>query len=256
MATNECEMLVNIYLEWLRQNISVAEIGEVCEITTPFLDRHNDHIQIYVKEEDGQYVLSDDSYIIADLQMSGLEFDTDKRKHTLSTILAGFGVTQVGSELQVKAQRNNLPQRKHNLIQAMLAVNDMFVTARPYVFSFFREDVEQYLRAHQVRFVMMVSFPGRSGFIHNFDFAIPSSDKRPERLVRAINNPTRDAVSSLIFSWNDTRESRSTDDAEAYAMLNDQDRSVSGDALSALEAYRIIPVLWSRREQYVERLAA
>jgi hypothetical protein len=255
MVDNECERLVNEYLEWLRRNISVTQMGEVCEITTPFLDRHNDHLQIYVRQENGQYVLSDDGYILADLEMSGMEFDTERRRHILSTILRSFGVIREGDELQVRAQGQDLARRKHNLIQAMLAINDMFVMSRPHVLSFFREDVEQYLRMNKVRFVSMVSLIGRSSFIHNFDFAIPPSEERPERLVRAINVPSRDHISALIFAWSDTREVRSPD-TEAYAMLNDEDRSVSADALHALEAYQVVPVLWSRRERYIERLAA
>ena len=254
MVDNECVKLVDEYIEWLRNNMSIVELEDACEITTPFLDRHNDHLQIYVQEIDGQYLLSDDGYIINDLMMSGLDLGTDNRQNILKTILAGFGVNQVDDVLQIKAQSRTLAQRKHNLIQAMLAVNDMFVTARPYVFSMFREDVEQYLRAHQVRFISSVSFIGRSGFTHTFDFAIPPSQDRPERLVKAINNPSKDNVSSLIFSWNDTREVRE-DDAIVYAMLNDQDRSVSLDALSALDEYKIHPIQWSNKEQYVEELA-
>jgi len=254
MASNECGKLVDEYLEWLRHNIKVREIDDVCEITTPFMDRHNDHLQIYMRKEDGQYVLSDDGYILTDLEMSGLDIGTENRQSILSTTIAGFGVNKVGEELQVKAQYHNLPQRKHNLIQAMLAVNDMFVMARPYTFSFFREDVEQYLHIHDVRFIAMVSFLGKSGFTHNFDFAIPPSEKRPERLIKAINNPTRETISSLIFSWNDTREVRS-EGAVAYAILNDFDKSIPVDASSALEAYRIFPMLWSNKEQYAEELA-
>ncbi len=254
MSANICQMLVDEYINWLRQNISFVEINGICEITTPFLDRHNDQIQIYIKEEDGHYIISDDGYIITDLEMSGLEFNTEKRNKILNTILAGFGVSKVNYELQVKAQKHNFAQRKHNLIQAMLAINDMFMTTRSLVLSFFREDVEQYLRIHQVRFINMVSFTGRSGFIHNFDFAIPPSDIRPERLIRAINNPSRDNISSLIFAWGDTREVRSAD-AEAIAMLNDQEKTISSDAFNALEAYNIFPLLWSRRDQHIDMLA-
>ena len=40
------KQLIDEYVRWLRQGISVARIGDAYEITTPFLDRHNDHIQI------------------------------------------------------------------------------------------------------------------------------------------------------------------------------------------------------------------
>lgn len=250
----ECEQLVNEYVSWLRQNIAIASIGDVCEVTTPFLDRHNDYLQIYVFKENGDYILSDDGYVLSDLRMSGVEINTQSRQEVLDTILNGLGIFRNGDELRTRAKSNNLSERKHSLIQAMLSVNDMFMVARTRVFSFFKEDVEKFLNLHNIRFISNVSFRGKSGYTHNFDFAIPPSAQKPERILRAINNPTRDSISSMIFSWNDTRESRSQN-AEAFAILNDAERTISGDSLSALESYKIIPISWSRREQYIRELA-
>lgn len=250
----DCEQLVNEYVSWLRQNITVARIGEVCEITTPFLDRHNDYLQIYVSEKDGQYTLSDDGYILADLQMSGVEINTEGRQQMLDTILAGFGISNTDNELRVIAQRHDLGEKKHNLTQAMLAVNDMFMVARARVSSFFREDVEKYLNLHQIRFIQAVSFRGKSGYTHTFDFAIPPSPNRPERILKAINSPSKDNISAMIFSWNDTRQARPST-TEAYAVLNDTERTVSADALSALKSYQITPMIWSSRQNYIESLA-
>ncbi len=252
---NECEQLVNSYLEWLRQNINTATLGDACEITTPFLDRHNDYLQIYVVQENGHYILSDDSYTLSDLRMSGVEIKTESRQQMLDTILAGLGVSRVDDELRVIAQPSNLGEKKHNLIQAMLAVNDMFMVARPHVFSFFREDVEQFLRTHHVRFVSNINFHGQSGYTHSFDFIIPRSSQKPERVLKAINNPNKETIFSLIFAWNDTRISRPTN-SEAIAVLNDIDRTIPGDTLNALESYKITPLSWSQRTQYTEALAS
>jgi hypothetical protein len=41
----------------------------------------------------------------------------------------------------VHASPDNFPSRKHSLVQAMLAVNDMFYLAVPMVTSLFYEDV-------------------------------------------------------------------------------------------------------------------
>lgn len=38
---------VTFYLAWLKSQISYRQTGPYTEITTPFLDRHNDQIQIY-----------------------------------------------------------------------------------------------------------------------------------------------------------------------------------------------------------------
>jgi len=251
---SECDAIIREYLAWLKTGLSVAEIGDgVCEITTPFLDRHNDHLQIYLLQENGNYVLTDDGYILSNLEMSGMDLSSPKRQRILKTILQGFGVSVVEGALRVEAQRSNLPRRKHNLIQAMLAVNDMFVMAQAQVLSLFREDVEQFLHTNEIRFTAMIKLAGRSGFDHNFDFVIPSSSQAPERLLRAINRPGRDTVSSYIFAWSDTREVRA-EDTQAYAILNDEERKPSGDLLQALRAYQIQPILWGQRERHVDVL--
>jgi len=250
----DCKDLVNAYIEWLRQKISIEEIKGICEITTPFLDRHNDHLQIYVKKSDGGLLLTDDGYTISDLRLSGCEFTTEKRKQILNSILNGFGVQLMGDELVVEAKPDNFPQKKHNLIQAILSINDLFVMAAPMVASIFREDVERYLRLNEIRFTPSVNFTGRSGFIHFFDFVIPASKAKPERILRAVNRPNRQNVTSLIFSWTDTKEVRAPD-STAYGVLNDTEQSINPDLISALKQYGISALPWSRRDEYVQELA-
>ena len=201
MAKNSCKDLVEAYVEWLRSKMSFREIEGVCEITTPFVDRHNDHLQIYVKKEpSGGLTLTDDGYTIKDLCLSGCELNTEKRDEVLKSLLNGFGVKLQGDELIVHATGNNFPQRKHNLLQAIISINDLFVLAAPTVASFFQEDVERYLRASEIRFTPSVKFTGKSGFDHHFEFVIPASKQKPERVLSAINRPDRQKVTFLIFA--------------------------------------------------------
>ena len=182
MSFNECQNLVEKYGEWLKQKFTVQDIGDICEIVTPFVDRHNDFLQIYVKRVDNSLILTDDGYTISDLKLSGFEITTDKRKRMLNAILNGFGVHLDGDQITIKASVDNFPQKKHNLIQAMLTINDMFVMAKPVVASIFKEDVENYLRLNQIRYTPAVKFTGKSGFDQSFDFVIPASQKQPERI--------------------------------------------------------------------------
>ena len=69
----ECQKLIDAYLGWLRKGLEVEAVGAACELTTPFLDRHNDHLQIYAVQRNGTIVLSDDGYILSDLRTSGLD---------------------------------------------------------------------------------------------------------------------------------------------------------------------------------------
>lgn len=255
MSFNKCQDLVDAYVEWLKQKVSVKDIDGVCEITTPFLDRHNDHLQIYVKKAGDGLILTDDGYTIRDLEMSGFDIGTKKRRRLLHSILNGFGVHLQDEEIIVEARTEDFPQKKHNIIQAMLAVNDLFVMAKSMVASVFREDVETYLRAHQIRFTPSVKFAGKSGFDQSFDFVIPASQKRPERIIRAINQPTRQSISMLIFVWADTKSARPME-STAYGVLNDTEQEVKPEITSALRQYGMKPLLWSEREEYVEELAA
>ena len=92
MNRQECEQLIAAYVDWLRKGLSVEKLDEACELTTPFLDRHNDHMQIYVRRDNGDYVLTDDGYILSDLKSCGCELDSTKRKELLVQALNGFGV--------------------------------------------------------------------------------------------------------------------------------------------------------------------
>ncbi len=252
--TVECRSLVDTYLTWLRERFTVEDVEGACEITTPFLDRHNDRLQIYVVRKDHGLRLTDDGYIISDLEACGCAIDTPNRQGILRAVLNGFGVREEHGELCVDASLSNFAQKKHALVQAMLAVNDMFVAAKHRVTTLFFEDVGRFLDDHEVRYAPSVEFTGKSGFIHKFDFLIPKSRKLPERLVRAINNPARDTMTSLLFSWTDTKEVRSPD-SRCYGMLNDTERTVSEDLLSALQEYDVKAILWSQREEYVSELA-
>ena len=254
MNRQECEQLVEAYVGWLRKGLSVEKLEEACELTTPFLDRHNDHLQIYAIKHNGKIVLSDDGYILSDLRTSGLDLNTPKRKAVLESVLNGFGVKTDGRQLLVEASQRNLGQRLHALVQAMLAVNDMFVMAQSRVATFFWEDVRAFLDEHDVRYSPRVKISGRTGFDHAIDFLIPKSRKRPERIVQAINAPNKNTIGSYLFALGDTREARG-EGSEAYAFLNDQEREVGGDVIEALDVYEVKSALWSHREEYVQKLS-
>ena len=252
---NDIQELLDRYNAWLKNNTNLREIGEWVEITTPHIDRHNDQLQIYARRENGHFVLTDDGYTIHDLANSGCNLETPKRQELLKMTLNGFGVKVNDNKLQITTTADNFPLRKHSLIQAMLAVNDLFYLAEPVVKSLFYEDVVTWLDEAEIRYTPKVKFTGTSGYDHLFDFVIPKSRRAPERILRAINRPSRATAETLIHAWSDTREVRSPE-SEAYAILNDREQSVAAEVPEALQAYSIMPVYWSDREGVRQRLLA
>lgn len=254
MNRQECEKLIDDYLNWLRTGLSVEKLDRACELTTPFLDRHNDHLQIYAVKDNGKIELSDDGYILSDLRTGGLDLKTPKRRAVLDATLGGFGVKTDGKRIFVEASSRNIGQRLHSLLQAMLAVNDMYVMGQARVATFFWEDVREFLDQNDVRYSPRVKIPGRTGYDHAVDFLIPKSKRRPERIVQAINSPSKNTIASYLFVLEDTRDVRESD-TEAYAFLNDQHGEVGGDVIEALNAYTVKPVHWSKRNDFVKALA-
>jgi uncharacterized protein DUF1829/uncharacterized protein DUF1828 len=253
---DEIRVLLDDYTTWLRDKSALRELGsDTVEITTPFADRNGDLLQIYAHREEDGFVLSDAGETIGDLRFSGCDLDTPRRRSLLSTTINGFGVRVDNEALAVNASPENFALRKHNLVQAMLAVNDLFHLSARSVASLFHEDVVRWLQASEVRFTPNVRFVGKTGFDQHFDFAIPASRTKPERLVNAIAYPKKENILATIWKWEDTKETRSPG-SRCLAILNDSEKPIRQELMSALRNYSVTPVRWSEKDQAVPELAA
>ena len=251
----EIDNLIKNYYAWLKDNTVCQELGNYIEITAPFLDRHNDHLQIYLKKKENGFLLTDGGETIDGLIQEGCKIDTPRRKALLEVTLNGYGVQKTDNQLQVDADFDNFSFRKHSLVQAMLSVNDMFYLAGPYITSLFLEDVQNWLNASSIRYIERISFTGRSGYIRNFDFVIPKSKRASERIIKAINNPKKNSVDSVLLDWDDTKNTR-PENSKAYAFLNDKEVDIGSAIRTALESYGIKPVPWKQNKHIKEELAA
>ena len=247
------ENLVEQYFSWLKSKTAWREVNGWTEITTPYLDRHNDYIQIYLRQNGDEWELTDDGETLTDLIQSGCELDTPRRKALLQTTLNGFGMHLANGAITVKSKQDSFALRKHNLIQAILAVNDLFYLARATVESFFFEDVALWMDEADIRYTQRVKFSGRTGYDHLFDFVIPKSKIEPERILRVLNNPVKDQANAVILSWVDTKEARPSNSI-AYAVLNDKEKTISDGVIEALSNYDITPMPWSQRTDFRARL--
>lgn len=131
-SDNDIQNMIREYTDWLISGFSAVKIDEFYELTTPYLDRYNDHIQIYVRQnKDGTYFLTDDGAIIGNLKSSGVSFSRSKKRRNMLLHIAGnFGVTVNGDCLEIQAAKSDYPQKAHMLIQAILTVDDMFMLNR------------------------------------------------------------------------------------------------------------------------------
>jgi hypothetical protein len=77
-----------------------------------------------VQKNADNYTISDDGYTLADLRQSGINVEAEQSKLAFTAILQSFGVTRSGNKLHIEASQDDLPRSQHNLVQAMLALND------------------------------------------------------------------------------------------------------------------------------------
>ena len=250
---------IDIYLKWLKDNTKTkclkTNFGQFTEITTPFLDRHNDYIQLYVqKTGNDNLLLTDGGYTLNDLAMCGCDIlSSQKRKNILMTLLNGFGIKLDKENLCVSANYLDFAHKKHSLLQAVLSVNDLFFLSHSQVVNVFTEDVQTFLDSKDVRYIPDAQFIGASGFIHAFPYTIPSTRNSPERFIRVINSATQEKISSTLFTWDDVRKSRKPG-AKLYVFMNDREKDVRQSLKNALTNYNVSPIIWSEREKFITEL--
>lgn len=248
----EVEILLDSYYRWLKDSTRINEENGAITLTTPHLDRHNDCLEISVTRAENGYVLSDDGYILSDLEACGCPINSARRVAILQETLNGFGVQLDNGELMVSASSDEFPMKKHSLLQAMLAVNDIFYLATPRTRSLFHHDVKRWLGKQQVRIVPDSHFKGRSGYTHKLDFVVPSFGRAPERMLKTINKPDKQATLNFIGVWQDLRPQRKS--AKPYALLNDANEGECQRAMEALGEFGVAAIPWSERNRFLKDL--
>ena len=247
-----------IYINWLNENIEQYKISDtVYRLTLPFLDRNNDCIELFIKLlDDERYYITDDSETINELKLSQFDiFTGTRRREIFDSILAAHGVSfSKNDELYITCSRDSLAQSKHMLSQCIIKVSDMFYLSRKNVKSIFIEDVQNFLDINNIRYIENVSFSGKSKLMSNYDFGIGKSNVAPERIIKVINNFDTTKAKNIIFSWTDTVEERKNK-SQLYTFIQDFEKPISKEALSALKEYSIVPVLWSKRNDYILELS-
>lgn len=246
--------LIDSYISWLKQKINYKEIDGYYEITTPFVNHSNDYIQFYLKcDQKDRIYITDDGETLSNLELAGVDIHQPSRKKELEIILNGFGVQLEGNVLHTTAIPATFPMKKHNFIQAIMAIDDLHILASTKVESFFLEDITNFLTQNNVRFSRNIILQGKSTFQHKFDFLIPASDKERERIIKAVSNPKKQNIITYLFAFEDTKKARNN---EGIMILNDLEKDVSPDILQAISEYDIYPFLWKNREELKEKLIA
>src|SRR4051812_19092854 len=122
----ETKGLIEIYIDWLRERSSERELeGGWKELSLPLMDRHNDFLQVYARQESNGIRITDDGATIRDLKQVGCDLKSRTRRRMLAEkILKGFGLSPeiLDSGVIVSTAVNgDFPWKLHGVLQSMLA---------------------------------------------------------------------------------------------------------------------------------------
>lgn len=242
---------MNDYYAFLKEKtlVTASTSSDWVEISTPFVGLFNDTVDIYAKKEGNKIILSDDGNTLRDLELSGLEISrSPKRKEILDRILINYGVRISNDELTTEATERDFPQKKLNLISAISETADMYYLVRHTVASVFREDVKAYLDEQELIYTPYFISKGSTGLEFTFDFQI--AYRNTEIVIKSFNSVNKMNLPHFLFTWDDikkVREQQTQKEIIGLAVINDIDREVNDEYLSALESKGAKHILWSQR---------
>jgi len=253
--------LSSAYIEWLTKNIEFNNLDDnIVRIDTPFYDRHNDSLILYAltEKDSGPLILTDGGYTMDDLEGDGIFINRSKRKKiVLLETLNSYGVklNENTNALYLNSSKNVFPQDKHRLLQAMLFVNDMFLTSKQNTKNFFLEDVASYLEESNIRAMTGASFIGSSGMSHKFEFSIAGIKDIPDKLIKILSSPKNDTYAKALVT--DVIQTRTAVKRPTvfYTFINDADNEADETTLNLLKQADIVPVPFRKRNNFTEELA-
>lgn len=249
--------LKSLYDRWNSTQLKFEDFNDFIEITTPFVDMHNDFIQLFFsKEKDGKFRITDDGHIVSELSMLGIDINTSKkRKQFFNTTLKIFGISydNHSDELFVLFDAiEDYPKRQHNLLQCITRVSDMLLTAKNTVASIFSEEISNFFEDQDVFFSPDLGFIGKSGNQQTFDFVIPHTKIKKEKLIKAVNTPSSDNYTVTLFSFIDVQDVRK--DSEFIVIANDTNIPIAEKFSNSLRNYDVEVLPWSKRNNWINQL--
>lgn len=251
-AQTKADSLVSDYLNFLRSEIAVSEVGEYTEITYPFLDRYNDYLQIYIKSlGNDRYELTDDAYIMNNLEMSGVKM-TPARKKIAESVARSFRVDIKNGSLVMTTTKQSLANHQHLLLQCMLKLDDLYYLSRQNVRSAFQEDIKAYLDSRDIGYTQSVFLVGKSGLPYKYDFLFQKTKRRPSIFCVAHNKLDVAQTKMLLFDWQDIHMNR--EDRQLLVVYNGQ-VSQPEKGMQILKEYDIRTIDFENKDEFLDAVA-
>ena len=237
------QSLVDQYLAWLKQEITITDCGEFCGIAVPLLDRFNDYLQIFVKEENGRLAITDGGYIISNLITSGIGLRKgSEKRNRIDRIIREHNLMLKNDEIWAYTTFESFPVVKSSVLQAMLEIDDLYDVGKP-ANTVFANEVQSLFDSHKLFYTRDITLRGRTGGLYTYDFLFQRNEHRNEDIYcKTINRLTETHRNLTIFNWTDSQLERSAKSAKSrlLVLFNDEPKSIKREQnIKAFREYGI-----------------
>jgi hypothetical protein len=119
-------------------------------VFTPFRFDDGDHFGIFLKKENGNWILSDEGSTLMHLSYEINDADIEEGKNRgeiIQASLAGFSIENRNGELIVPVSEDKFGEALFTFVQALTKVADVSYLTRERVHSTFLEDFKKFLRS-------------------------------------------------------------------------------------------------------------
>nr|SFZ89013.1 Lj965 prophage protein [Loigolactobacillus rennini] len=248
------------YFTWYKENTEYKNIeSNIIQIDLPFMDNFSDEISIYaIGLNDGRIKLTDDGWTINNLEDMGVNIKRSKtRRKIFSHQIKAYGVSDIDDELYIIVSATRFAEAKHRLLQAILFINDMFMLASKNTNTLFFEDIALFFEANKIRAVKNVSYLGKSGLSHKFEFSIPGFKEIPTRLIKTMSYANNPMFAKSILTDVEQTKPLLNDPSVFYVFLNDTDdnHKINPDIITLFNQNDVKTVLYSERNTVINELA-
>ncbi|MFW3518646.1 DUF1828 domain-containing protein [Staphylococcus caprae] len=261
MTTFDANKLKKEYLDWYKQELEFSNLSNnVVRIDSPFKDSSLDNLVIYAiyDHTNDLITLTDDGYTIFGLENNGVFINkSKKRKSIFEEHLSPYGIkyNDKTEEIYIKTNYKNFNKSKHNLLQCLIFVNDMYILSKPKIQNIFSEDVAYKLDEHDISYGRDLPIVGKSGVVHSFDFFISANKNQKEKFINAIANPNNPMIiKSKLTDAVQAKKIKRQRPNEFIFILNDTNKEVNLQNKSFLHENDIKTIDYSELDQKIELL--
>lgn len=246
---------VEEYLDWLKEQYQISDLGNSEEIITPFVNSIGDNITIYVSpNEDGSITLTDDFDTIGDLTMMGVNLSLPSRKVYLNNIINEYGIHNVDGELFVVGSKGDFPMMKQNLVQAIIHIDDLLMTRKENVTSIFKEEVYSYFDENDFGGLKTYRPFGSSGNSYLIDYTIPKREHRPYRFINFTNSSSFASIATTGAMYGDISSGTeyNVKNSEFILIYNSEIASPSQKGFNIAERFNLKLIPWNNKHEILK----